>query len=709
MAHFEQQEFCACIRKRYARHFQHVTVLDIGSLDINGNNRWLFDEAKYLGVDLMPGKNVDVVCHAHELLFEPESFDTIISTECLEHDQQWKRTLAKALKLLKPGGLLVLTCATDGRPEHGTVRNSPADSPATPEYYRNLTEADLIGALDLGQFEEFSFEVDDGLHDLRFVGMKKPIRLSLCMIVRNSTATLPACLESIRPWVDEMVVVDTGSEDNTPQIAKNFDARVFHFPWCDDFSVARNESVRRARGEWIFWMDSDDTIDDVNGRRLRELVEQANDSQAMAYVMQVHCPGENADVDVTVVDHVKMFRNIPALKFEGRIHEQILPAIRRASGEVAWTDIFVVHSGADHSPQARRRKQQRDLRLLHLELADRPEHPFVLFNLGMTYADMDEPSQAVEALTRCLQVSDKSESHVRKAYALLVNAQYQLDQHTAAEQLCRQGLEQFPDDPELMFRLGMLAQFHGKPEEAVRCYRDVLASKVERHFSSVDHGIRGFKTRHNLALVYLEIDRLGEAELEWRRALEEAPAFVAGWRGLSEVLLKLGRHVTAEIEVERMLETSQLQPVGAVLRGWILAHRGQDDAAKAQFQFAVSNYPDELEPLEALCRFLFERGNLDEAELALEELARRSTLDGAAHHNLGTVYLTTGRAEQAAEAYRRSLEVRPDAPQTYRQLGYALIALGRHDEADEAWRRAQRLAPHEQIDRPAETQATGGT
>src|ERR1700722_17833720 len=95
--------------------------------------------------------------------------------------------------------------------------------------------------------------------------------ISLCLIARNSARTLPACLESIRPWVDEMIVVDTGSDDETPDIARRLGGRVFEFPWCDDFSAARNESLRHARGRWLFWMDSDDTIDEANARGVPHL------------------------------------------------------------------------------------------------------------------------------------------------------------------------------------------------------------------------------------------------------------------------------------------------------------------------------------------------------------------------------------------------------------------------------------------------------
>ena len=121
--------------------------------------------------------------------------------------------------------------------------------------------------------------------------MHVPPVLSLCLIARDSIRTLGACLASIRPWVDEMVVVDTGSVDATPQIASRFRARVFEFAWCDDFSAARNESLRHARGQWLFWMDSDDTIDEANGRRLRDLVYSRHPHEVLGYVIQVHCPG----------------------------------------------------------------------------------------------------------------------------------------------------------------------------------------------------------------------------------------------------------------------------------------------------------------------------------------------------------------------------------------------------------------------------------
>jgi tetratricopeptide (TPR) repeat protein len=372
------------------------------------------------------------------------------------------------------------------------------------------------------------------------------------MIVRDSARTLPACLESIRPWVDETVVVDTGSRDDTRDIARRFGARVSDFPWVDDFSAARNESLRLATGEWLFWMDSDDTIDAANGRQLQTLARSESASNVLGYVIQVHCPVPDEDgmQHTIAVDHVKLVRNDPGIRFEGRIHEQLLPSIRRLGGQVAWSDLFVVHSGAETTLEGRRRKADRDLRLLNLELAERPDHPFVLFNLGMTYQELGEHDSAESWLRRCISVSDPRESHVRKAYALLADCLFKLSRTEESRATCDQGLALYPGDEELRFRHAVLAQNRGDLEEAIRVYRSILDGRESRHFQSVDLGIHGYKALHNLALAYAERGDRQLAEVQYRESLARAPLFRSAWRGLAEVLVAQEKYTSAELLAE---------------------------------------------------------------------------------------------------------------------------------------------------------------
>lgn len=504
----------------------------------------------------------------------------------------------------------------------------------------------------------------------------RKVRLSLCMIVRDNETTIGPCLASIRPYVDEIIVVDTGSKDRTPEICREYGARLYQFPWCDDFSAARNESLKYAHGEWIFWMDSDDTISDDCGRRLRALAEGPHDPSVLGYILQVHCPGPSRDPlggeDVTVVDHVKLIRNRPDLRFEGRIHEQLLPAIRRANGDVAWTDLYVVHSGSDHTAASWERKLERDLRILHQELKERPEHPFVLFNLGMTYADARRYGDAIDFLEKCLAVSRPEESHLRKAYSLLVSALSQAERHDEAWRRCEEGLALYPGDKELLFRSAILHHHFGRLDAAETAYLQVLNDSGERHFQSIDQGLAGYKARHNLALVYDDMGRIDAVETEWRRILEDQPDYVPAWRGLGDVLLRQQKHSEVEYEISRLLAGKNgLRREGLLLRGWSLASRSRVAAALDEFEAADAMDPGDLEALRAKCRLLFEQGAPTMAEEALQELTRRAPDDAAAWHNLGTVYFRQHRYPQAVEAFEKSLRIRPDSPVTHEQLGTA--------------------------------------
>lgn len=178
MAHKEQQNFISSVRDKFPKKFNNVRVLDIGSLDINGNNRFIFTNYEYIGIDIGEGNNVDIVCRGHE--FKDETgFDVVISTECFEHDEFWKLTIQNAVNLTKSDGIFLFSCATTARPEHGTRRTSPQDSPFTSQiendYYMNLTEADIRSVIDVdiyfSQYEFFARDVPP--NDLYFWGIKK--------------------------------------------------------------------------------------------------------------------------------------------------------------------------------------------------------------------------------------------------------------------------------------------------------------------------------------------------------------------------------------------------------------------------------------------------------------------------------------------------------------------------------------------------------
>jgi len=177
VAHPAQREYFKTVKARFTEMFRKRIILDVGSLDINGNNRWLFDDCIYLGIDVGPGNNVDVVTPIHE--FNPlMQYDVVISSECFEHDIYWKQSLPRCVELTKPGGLFTFTCAGSGRPKHGTRDSdggyaSPNTCDKWNDYYQNITISDVVGCVDLEYFSECSFVVNNQDKDLYFYGIKR--------------------------------------------------------------------------------------------------------------------------------------------------------------------------------------------------------------------------------------------------------------------------------------------------------------------------------------------------------------------------------------------------------------------------------------------------------------------------------------------------------------------------------------------------------
>ena len=179
--HDQARDFTLFVKQILAGYFVNKRVLDVGSGDINGNNRFLFEDCEYEGNDVILANNVTIVSKTKDLPFENNYFDTIISTECFEHDPEYEYSFSKIYQMLKPNGLFCFTCASTGRPEHGTRRTSPDASYGTIgnltdmiDYYKNLTAKDLDDVLHLNEsFSCWDTYYHSQTSDLYFIGIKK--------------------------------------------------------------------------------------------------------------------------------------------------------------------------------------------------------------------------------------------------------------------------------------------------------------------------------------------------------------------------------------------------------------------------------------------------------------------------------------------------------------------------------------------------------
>jgi len=178
MAHTQQFDFVQKVKLKYPTFFFQKKVLEVGSLNINGSVRDFFSYCNYLGIDVGPGPCVDLVCQGQVLDHPDNTYDVSLSCEYFEHNPYWVETFQNMYRMTTSGGLVFMTCATTGRPEHGTTRSDPVSSPLTIgigwDYYKNLTEQDFRDSFDIDEmFSEYKFEVGTPHEDLYFYGIKK--------------------------------------------------------------------------------------------------------------------------------------------------------------------------------------------------------------------------------------------------------------------------------------------------------------------------------------------------------------------------------------------------------------------------------------------------------------------------------------------------------------------------------------------------------
>lgn len=280
--------------------------------------------------------------------------------------------------------------------------------------------------------------------------------ISLCMIVRDESDNLARCLQSVRGFVEEIIVVDTGSRDATPAIAGHYGATLYHFPWQDDFSQARNESLKHAIGEWVLILDADEELPPETAQNLRHLA-SCSDVEAWIFTIISPCSSIRAGQQVKHPG-LRMFKNREAYFFEGKIHEQIRPSILRANpgAAILHANAAITHYGYRQDANQRREKTLRNISILKQVLLEKPADPFQNYNLGLSYyvlGDLESSHRHYEVARPLIDPSDGFAAAFFRNYSICLG---DLGDYEQALNLADEGLACFPDYPDLYFIKGQL-------------------------------------------------------------------------------------------------------------------------------------------------------------------------------------------------------------------------------------------------------------
>jgi tetratricopeptide (TPR) repeat protein len=464
------------------------------------------------------------------------------------------------------------------------------------------------------------------------------LTLSLCMIVRDEQEMLPRCLDAVAAAVDEIVVVDTGSTDATIEIARSFGARVIERAWTGSFAEARNASFDAARGDWLLYLDADEVLAREDAPLLRALT--GHTWREAFYLSETNYTGELDGGTTVTHDALRIFRNRPQYRFEGRLHEQIahrLPAY--LPERIAATNIRVEHYGYLGVLRGARAKSRRNIELLRLEQAEVPNDPFVYYNLGSEYAADGDATAALAQFERAwelLEASGERDSY-RFTPALIsrtVKALRACARHRDAIARAQDGLDRHPDFTDLVLEQALAHGALGHDEQAiVLCERCIEMGPAPRRYTAAA-GAGSYLPRVALAELRRRRGELSRAVELLERCLSEDPEFVGAVLPYASALLAQGLGARAVVRAleERLPRPS---PAARFMLGTALSEAGASASAETQFRAVLARRPHCARARAALAETLLAQRRYGDAaseaaaladEDALAVIARRTEL-----------------------------------------------------------------------------------
>lgn len=433
--------------------------------------------------------------------------------------------------------------------------------------------------------------------------------VSLCMIVRDEALSLPVCLESVADAVDEIVVVDTGSSDGTPEVARRYGARYYFTPWEQDFSKARNVSLDHATKDFVLVLDADEQWLPGSTEALREAFRTY--PRADGFLLQIV---NETDVDgfkeTEASLSLRLFRNHPGYRFSGALHEQIAEAIAAGPdpGWIAPSDIRIHHRGYLKEIVKTKDKKRRNLAIAKQEFERHPEDSFRAFNLGVEYVRLKEWDQAIEAFEQARTWRVKDALWVSRFYKIYISTLMQRGLWDRAERELKDALRLFPDYTDLTYLLGVLQFQRQEWLESLQSYARCLEMGAPPSPPyTVEKGISSYRAFFALGQVYQTIGKNAEAAASYREAFQLNPTFTEAYERFAFILLREGVDPGTLEYLEQIAREAGEDPHGLI--GTALAAMDHFPRAKTYLE-STAHPEDVVEPLSLTYACLHETENL---------------------------------------------------------------------------------------------------
>ncbi len=565
----------------------------------------------------------------------------------------------------------------------------------------------------------------------------KTATISACLMVKNEEELLPGCLDSIRDWVDEIIVVDTGSTDRTIEIAESYGARVYHQPWEGNFSKHRNYTIELATCEWVFIIDADERFvkKDVPG-----LLSAINSGDHEVISVNVYNLYGRSQHKLTSVNSIRFFRRKLNLRYEGIVHNSLyVPKGIR----IARAPFAIEHLGYDLEPEKMEAKFERSHALLLKQVEEDPDFAYAWFNLAQLYRgrfkdDLEKfGPRVIECAQKVIELIDPEDAQRGHFYIMAHDqigwSRFLLGDYDEAERWARKALELKPDYLDPMMLLGHVHSRRGEAEEAIAAYRRYLEARdkynadleidamilyhpenqVTAYFGmacmaemigrmddarryyrcTLDYDRDHLDAQLHLGRIYLQEGNLKEAETLFRKAVDGPYRSARAALGLGTVSAQLGCPDEAEKWYEQALSLEPDSHDILIEAGKFFLGAGQIERAHDLLERAASSENATPETFRHLASLCFSRGDFERAITLYNRVVAADSADTQAHNDLGNCHFRKEDFDKAEAHYLVALQSDEAMSVTWRNLGLARARMDRPQDALAAFDKYMELAP----------------
>ncbi len=461
--------------------------------------------------------------------------------------------------------------------------------------------------------------------------------LSICMIVKNEAHRLAEALTNFSSFADEIVIVDTGSTDETKAIALQHTDQVFDFPWCEDFSAARNVSISKAKGDYFLWLDADDFVDRENQAKIQALKSYFDGKKAFYFTVK------GVDSSACSLYQLRCLPRRDDLHFQGRVHERIDHCARNAGLALGVTDIVIEHHGY-RDPELVSQKVLRNLALMEKELSEGREDEQIQFYLAFSYDHLGMGDRAAKAMEKAIThmekkgqcLSGEQQKHtdfsafILEAFLFLARLYKKKgDVNSALRYLVKAHAlaEKDEENAQTFFRLGLSYQGLHKHQQSLACFLKTLTGKDARGYFPLPAPPPNGKVLIYMAYSFICMKQTDKAEECMRKAWEQGVGRCESWEQLGLMAIQDGEMELSFQAYETARHTGELSADGYCNLGLLYDKQGAVQKAIDCYDAATKKEPGHRNAMANLAHLYMRIGQAPHAKLLFRNLVNSGCKD----------------------------------------------------------------------------------